>query len=87
MTDYAPDTPYLGTRYCPGCEPTRDPTKEILEPAPCGEHGAMPGTADEEVVAQAYLSGSAEAGGEDNMRWCSVIHRGVHLGSTSREPE
>jgi hypothetical protein len=85
LSDYAPDTPYLGERYCPQCEPNRDPTREILEPVPCSEHAAMPGTADDIVIASHYLSGSAESGGDENRRWCDIVHRGIV--STSREPE
>jgi hypothetical protein len=30
---------------------------------------------DTAVAAAAYLSGSAEAGGEDNRAWCALFHR------------
>jgi hypothetical protein len=26
------------------------------------------------VTASAHLSGSAEAGGDDNRRWCDILH-------------
>jgi len=26
------------------------------------------------VIVSAYLSGSAEAGGDDNRRWCDILH-------------
>jgi len=71
------DTPYLATRYCPVCEPARDPCDEVLEVSYCSVH--MPdvgGESDRLVSAWAYLSGGAEAGGEDNQRWCDVIHGG-----------
>jgi hypothetical protein len=29
---------------------------------------------DKVVSASAYLSGSAEAGGDDNRRWCDILH-------------
>jgi hypothetical protein len=33
------------------------------------------GLDDAVVSAAAYLSGSAEAGGDDNRRWCEILHR------------
>jgi hypothetical protein len=30
---------------------------------------------DDVVVASAWISGSSEAGGEDNRRWCELFHR------------
>ena len=76
MADYIPDTPAIGRMYCPGCEPDVDPTLEILDVRWCESH-APPGAGldDALVVATAYVSGSAEAGGEDNRRWCEVLHR------------
>jgi tryptophan halogenase len=35
---------------------------------------------DEAVTTEAYLSGSAEAGGDDNRRWCEFFH------AAKREP-
>lgn len=32
------DTPFLGKRWCPTCEPERDPSREILEVEYCGLH-------------------------------------------------
>jgi hypothetical protein len=34
----------------------------------------LDGGDDEVVTASAYLSGSAEAGGDDNRRWCDILH-------------
>jgi hypothetical protein len=71
------ETPNLATRYCPGCEPERDPLVGILEVFWCQEHELIrDGEADRLVSVFAYLSGGAEAGGEDNRRWCASIHRG-----------
>ena len=38
MTDYLRETEKLGRLYCPICEPTADPTSEILDVKWCGEH-------------------------------------------------
>ena len=78
MSDWLPDTPCLGRYYCPGCEPEADPTREILDVRHCERHNPVRDGADDEiVVAAAYLSGSAEAGGEDNARFCAMIHGGA----------
>ncbi len=78
MTDYLADTPILGRSYCPQCEPDADPLSEILDTRYCENHTpARDGSADELVISQAYMSGSSEAGGCDNTRWCDYIHRGI----------
>lgn len=77
--DSLSDTANVARSYCPQCEPDADLTKEILETRWCETHVPPRDGADDEVVtAAAYLSGSAEAGGVDNKRWCDKIHRGVH---------
>ena len=77
MTDYLPDTPSVARAYCPGCEPDADPSREILDVRWCESHCPARDGADDApaVVAAAYLSGSAEAGGDDNRRWCEALHR------------
>lgn len=91
MTDYLSDSPVVARRYCPVCEPEADPTTEILDPSYCEHHApTRDGAQDADVTTAAYMSGSAEAGGEDNRRWCDIVHRTVHrahLGSTSTAPE
>ena len=78
MSDHLPDTEYLGTPYCPTCYPERDPLTEILEVRYCGTHQPeLGGAADGQVKTQSYMSGSAEAGGEDNAAWGHLVHRGV----------
>src|SRR6266481_3161574 len=75
VTDYLPDTPCVARAYCPGCEPDADPSLEILDVRWCESHSPTREGADDEVVtASAYLSGSAEAGGDDNRRWCDILH-------------
>lgn len=78
MSDWLPDTPALGRSYCPGCEPESDPCREILDVRWCERH--EPGRAgqdDDIVTSAAYLSGSGECGGEDNARFCAIIHGGA----------
>src|SRR3982074_3628530 len=79
VTDYLPDTPCVARAYCPGCEPDAGPSQEILGVRWCESHSpARDGADDEVVTASAYLSGSAEAGGDDNRRWCDILHRHPH---------
>jgi hypothetical protein len=76
MSDHISDTPSVARMYCPGCEPEADPTVEILDVRWCESHSPVRGGLDDEVVAAAaYLSGSSEAGGDDNRRWCELFHR------------
>lgn len=76
MSQWPTDTPSLARLYCPGCEPTADPLHEILDVRWCGTHGQREhGLDDEMVVASAWISGSQEAGGEDNRLWCAFLHR------------
>ena len=76
MTDYPEDTPVRTTDWCRVCEPDRDPIAEpLLNEQLCANHQPdRAGSADDVVTSSAYLSGSAEAGGDDNRRWCALIH-------------
>ncbi|HEV8473977.1 MAG TPA: hypothetical protein VGR82_14460 [Methylomirabilota bacterium] len=76
MSEHIPDSPSVARTYCPGCEPNADPSLEILDARWCDPHSPLrQGFDDALVTADAYLSGSADAGGEDNRRWCAFIHR------------
>jgi hypothetical protein len=76
MTEYIAETPSLARLYCPGCEPGADPTSEILDVRWCESHSPFrEGLDDSLVSATADLSGSVEAGGADNRRWCEIVHR------------
>jgi len=76
MSDWLPDSPMMARGYCPGCEPAADPLSEILETRYCDSHAPRrDGSEDDQVVAQNYLSGSADAGGDDNRAACDLIHR------------
>jgi len=71
-----PDTPSVARPYCPGCEPTTDPVEEILDVRWCDTHRPKDaGAEDEKITANAYLSGSAEAGGDPNRSVCDFVHR------------
>ncbi len=76
MTDYLADTPSLARTYCPGCEPAADPAFEILDVIWCASHAPQWQGVDDGAVATAasWISGSGEAGGEDNRRWCDLFH-------------
>lgn len=67
-----PDTPRLGERWCPGCSPGRDPTREILETSWCGEHQPpRDGPDDTRADTGRVLSGGAEVDGID----CAAMAR------------
>ena len=84
MTEYLADSPVVARPYCPGCEPGADPMREVLDVRWCDEHlPVREGTADERVDSSAFLSGTAEAGGEVNRRWCELFHRGERATSTN----
>jgi hypothetical protein len=75
VTDFLPDTPAVARPYCPDCEPDADPCREILDVRWCAAHTpAWNGAEDAAVRAEAFLSGSTEAGGDDNRRWCELLH-------------
>lgn len=76
--NFIPETPSVARMYCPGCEPTADPCAEVLDVRWCATHGPVPrGAEDDAVVVQSWMSGSTEAGGEDNRRFCELFHRGA----------
>ena len=76
MTEFRSDSPVLARLYCPGCEPDADPFAEILDVHWCEAHlPSREGTDDGTVAAAIVVSGSAEAGGEGNRRWCELFHR------------
>jgi hypothetical protein len=75
VMDYLPETPYLGVRYCPTCEPDRDPLAEILETSYCAMHAPDPKGQDDQPSG-VWLSGSTESGTDgDNRRMCDLLHR------------
>lgn len=74
--EYLADSPIVARPYCPGCEPDADPGREILDVRWCDDHAPVRGgSADDRVLSSAFLSGTAEAGGDVNRRWCELLHR------------
>ena len=69
---------------CPGCEPGADPLGETLELRWCEVHApSRAGLDDGRVHFDAQRTWSEEAGGEENRRWCDLLHRPVrYVGST-----
>jgi len=75
VSDYLTDSAPIARAYCPGCEPDADPIREILDVRWCELHTpAREGSDDSTVSADGFLSGSAEAGGDANRRWCELVH-------------
>ena len=75
MSDYLTDSAPIARAYCPGCEPDADPICEILDVRWCELHTPARGGSDDSTVnADGFLSGSAEAGGDANRRWCELVH-------------
>jgi len=79
------DTPVVATFYCPGCEPTRDPLKEILSVHWCDEHRPdFEGHDDEQAIFRTTLQSTVgEAEAETNRPWCELLHRTLN---TSKRP-
>ena len=76
MTDFPTEKPLVARAYCPGCEPGADPLSEILDVHWCDAHvPCRAGPDDVLATAQGTAYGGAEAGGDDNRRWCALIHR------------
>lgn len=76
-----PVTPMLGRLWCPVCEPGADPAREILDVRWCDLHEPRrAGSADAQAVGPIPIP--VEAGGEDNRRWCDLIHRGRTCGGS-----
>lgn len=71
-----PDDPIL-RKYCPACEPDHDESERYAYPQYCSNHqrSNSDGELDRLVDSTAYLSGTGEAGGKDNILWCNFLHR------------
>lgn len=77
MTDFLTESRVVARSYCPSCEPDADPCREVLDVHWCDAHTpSREGIDDVRVGSEAILSGSAEAGGEVNRRWCELLHGG-----------
>ncbi|MDO8560782.1 MAG: hypothetical protein Q7R91_01035 [bacterium] len=76
MPDYLPDPSNIRRAYCPLCEPGADPTREVLDVRWCEIHiPGLEGTADTTVIAQTYLSGSAEMDANTCLKYFIMFHR------------
>ena len=76
MTEYIPSSPNVARLWCPVCEPSADPTAEILDVRYCDAHPPeREGSADVIVRTELGLSGTGEAGGDANRWWCELLHR------------
>ena len=74
MTDFLADTEVVLPSLCPECWADRE--WGTFVPQPCSSHQpGMQGLDDALVRAASFLSGSSEAGGEDNRAWCHLLHR------------
>ena len=74
MSEY--ETAMLGRRWCPGCDPSADPTREILDTVYCEAHRpAATGSADPDPDG-IYISGSMEAESAVCRPFADLIHRG-----------
>ncbi len=80
--DWGSGSPDLGRLYCPGCEPDADPFAEILDTHWCDAHMPSRDGADDAVAAAIVVSGSGEAGGDGNRRYCELFHREARRSST-----
>jgi hypothetical protein len=71
------ETPSLASPYCPGCEPNRDPLREILAVQWCVRHQPSFGGPDDAraTLSRAVLSSLGEAEAESNRGWCDLVHR------------
>jgi hypothetical protein len=68
----------MSRSYCPGCEPTADPIGEVLDVRWCDVHApGRDGLEDGRAHFETAHASGTEAGGEDNRRWCELVHRRV----------
>lgn len=72
-----PDSPNLSTTWCPGCRPEVDPTQVVVQVRWCDDPSRSGADDDKVGAVGEYLSGTAEAGGLDNRRWCALVHSGA----------
>lgn len=79
MSDHLTNSPMVAISYCPTCE-SRDPLAEALDVRYCYRHEpTRTGADDDAVIAVTWVSGTTEAGGEDNAAFCNLLHRKVLL--------
>ena len=71
------ETPSMASSYCPGCDPNRDPFREILAVQWCVKHQPSFGGPDDErtTLGRGVLSALGEAEADSNRVWCDLVHR------------
>ena len=71
------DMPNLTSLYCPGCDPERDPIREVLTVRWCDEHQPKYEGVDDEkaTIDTGILVSAGEAEAETNRPWCELLHR------------
>ena len=75
MSDLLAETADLSTPWCPGCQPGRDPSREILRIGWCQEHALrLDGVEDDHVSVSGDRPPVTDVTGTDNRRWCDVLH-------------
>jgi len=68
--------PVFVHHWCRECDPEGEFVKEPWEPLLCQMHWVAPhGESDHVIDQSAYLTGTGESGGEENQRYCDLIHR------------
>ena len=72
MSDDLTDTPRLGRRCCPTCEPGADPMREILDIVYCDDHQPDRHGLDDPEAPYGY---SVQDGGVNGRVWCDLLHR------------
>ncbi len=69
-------TPDLSLAYCPGCQPDRDPTREILRAYWCTAHDPALRGLDDPVLSWPGMglpSGTEESESETNRRMADLL--------------
>ena len=74
MVEPGADRLPLARPCCPGCEPDADPVHEILDIRWCSTHAPSCRGVDDAGLEPDVTWGNTEAGGEDNRRWCALLH-------------
>jgi hypothetical protein len=73
--------------YCPTCEPAADPIRELLDVRWCEAHlPARDGLDDQQAQFETSGLANTEATGEDNRRWCDLLHREAPYRRAGRRP-
>lgn len=71
------ETPRATRCYCPGCDPSADPIRELIEINWCTDHRPDANGIDDRLVATGgrYLLGASEVHGDDCRAYAELLHR------------